>query len=90
VLTALAIPVSLLFAAMVMNVFGVSASLLSLGAIDFGIIVDGTLVMVEYLLRRPPPKSTTLPFGLSNRIRLADTRPGSSRKRRATGRLPPA
>ncbi len=52
VLTAIAIPISLLFAACVMHFFGISASLLSLGAIDFGIIVDGTLVIVEYIVRR--------------------------------------
>lgn len=52
VLTALVVPLSLLFAFLAMHVFGVTASLLSLGAIDFGIIVDGTLVMVEAMLRR--------------------------------------
>jgi cobalt-zinc-cadmium resistance protein CzcA len=52
VLTALAVPVALLFASAAMYFAGVSASLLSLGAIDFGIIVDGTLVMVELIVRR--------------------------------------
>jgi cobalt-zinc-cadmium resistance protein CzcA len=52
VLTALTIPLSLLFAFIVMHLSGVPANLLSLGAIDFGIIVDGTLVMVEHLLHR--------------------------------------
>ncbi len=51
-LTALVVPLSLLFAFLLMRLFGVTASLLSLGAIDFGIIVDGTLVMVEAMLRR--------------------------------------
>ena len=51
-LTALAIPFSLLFACALMCFFGISASLLSLGAIDFGIIVDGTLVVVEFVVRR--------------------------------------
>jgi cobalt-zinc-cadmium resistance protein CzcA len=50
-LTALIIPLSLLFAFLAMRLFGITASLLSLGAIDFGIIVDGTLVMVECMLR---------------------------------------
>ncbi len=50
VLTALTIPLSLLFAFIVMRLAGVPANLLSLGAIDFGIIVDGTLVMVEHVL----------------------------------------
>lgn len=50
-LTALTIPVSLLFAFICMHLNGVPANLLSLGALDFGIIVDGTLVMVEHILR---------------------------------------
>jgi len=52
VLTALTIPLSLLFAFICMHLAGVPANLLSLGAIDFGIIVDGSLVMVEHLLHR--------------------------------------
>jgi cobalt-zinc-cadmium resistance protein CzcA len=50
-LTALTIPLSLLFAFICMYYNGVPANLLSLGALDFGIIVDGTLVMVEHVLR---------------------------------------
>ena len=50
-LTALVVPLSLLFAFLAMRMFGITASLLSLGAIDFGIIVDGTLVMVERMMR---------------------------------------
>jgi heavy metal efflux system protein len=46
-LTALIIPLSLLFAFVCMRFSGVSLSLLSIGAIDFGIIVDATIVMVE-------------------------------------------
>ena len=44
------IPLSLLFAFILMNVIGVSASVMSLGAIDFGLIVDGTVIMVEGIL----------------------------------------
>ncbi len=51
-LTALTIPLSLLFAFGCMYFYGIPASLLSLGALDFGIIVDGTLVMVEFIMRR--------------------------------------
>ncbi len=43
------IPLSLLFAFLCLNVMGMSANLLSLGAIDFGIIIDGAVVMVEGL-----------------------------------------
>ena len=49
-LTAITIPLSLLFAFVCMNLSGIPANLLSLGAIDFGIIVDATLVMVEHIL----------------------------------------
>jgi cobalt-zinc-cadmium resistance protein CzcA len=49
-LTALTIPLSLLFAFACMHFSGIPANLLSLGAIDFGIIVDGTLIMVEHIL----------------------------------------
>src|SRR5215813_10970832 len=49
-LTALTIPLSLLFAFVCMYMAGIPANLLSLGAIDFGIIVDGTLVMVEHIV----------------------------------------
>jgi cobalt-zinc-cadmium resistance protein CzcA len=52
VLTALTIPLSLLFAFICMRAAGIPANLLSLGALDFGIIVDGTLVMVEHIVRR--------------------------------------
>ena len=50
VLTAITIPLSLLFAFVCMHFSGIPANLLSLGAIDFGIIVDGTLVMVEHIV----------------------------------------
>lgn len=50
ILTAITIPLSLLFAFICMQLAGVPANLLSLGALDFGIIVDGTLVMVEHIV----------------------------------------
>lgn len=46
-IVASAIPLSLLFALGMMNLFGVSANLMSLGAIDFGLIVDGAVIIVE-------------------------------------------
>ncbi len=48
---ALTIPFSLLFAFILMRLTGIPANLLSLGAIDFGIIVDGACVMAEHLIR---------------------------------------
>lgn len=46
------IPFAMLFAFLMMNLTGIPASLLSLGAIDFGIIVDGAVIMVENIMRR--------------------------------------
>ncbi|MBU1009674.1 MAG: CusA/CzcA family heavy metal efflux RND transporter [Bacteroidetes bacterium] len=43
------IPLSLLFALSMMYVFGVDANLMSLGAIDFGIIIDGAVIIVEFI-----------------------------------------
>jgi cobalt-zinc-cadmium resistance protein CzcA len=47
-----AIPLAMLFAILGMRQFGVSANLMSLGAIDFGIIVDGAVIIVENVVRR--------------------------------------
>ncbi len=44
------IPLSMLFALGMMNTFGVSANLMSLGAIDFGIIVDGAVIIIEAMV----------------------------------------
>lgn len=46
------IPLSMLFAIIMMNVFGVSGNLMSLGALDFGLIVDGAVIIVEAVLHR--------------------------------------
>ena len=46
------IPLSMLFAISMMNLFGVSGNLMSLGAIDFGLIVDGAVIIVESVLHR--------------------------------------
>jgi len=51
-ITAAAIPLSMLFATSMMQVFGVTASLMSLGAIDFGLIVDSSVIMVENCIHR--------------------------------------
>ena len=52
VVVAAVIPLSLLFAFLFMYLRGVSANLISLGAVDFGIIVDGAVVLVEALMVR--------------------------------------
>jgi len=46
------IPLALLFAISMMKLFGVSGNLMSLGAIDFGIIVDGAVIIVEAIIHR--------------------------------------
>jgi cobalt-zinc-cadmium resistance protein CzcA len=51
-LVALAIPLSMLFAFIAMYYLGISGNLMSLGAIDFGLVVDGSVVMVENILRK--------------------------------------
>ena len=46
------IPLSMLFAVSMMNMLGISANLMSLGAIDFGLIVDGAVIIVEAIVHR--------------------------------------
>jgi cobalt-zinc-cadmium resistance protein CzcA len=46
------IPLAMLFAISMMNLFGVSGNLMSLGAIDFGLIVDGAVIIVESIVHR--------------------------------------
>jgi cobalt-zinc-cadmium resistance protein CzcA len=53
------IPLSLLFALACMYVFGVDANLMSLGAIDFGIIIDGAVIIVEFIAFQFTKSSTT-------------------------------
>ncbi|EZQ19351.1 MULTISPECIES: efflux RND transporter permease subunit [Halopseudomonas] len=49
-ITALVIPLSFLFAVIGMNRFGISGNLMSLGALDFGILVDGAVIVIEATL----------------------------------------
>jgi cobalt-zinc-cadmium resistance protein CzcA len=70
-LTAITIPLSLLFAFICMHFSGIPANLLSLGALDFGIIVDGTLVMVEHIvhaleIRRTEPRQESVLDAIRN------------------------
>jgi heavy metal efflux system protein len=60
-IVALAIPLSMLFAANVMLATGISASLMSLGAIDFGLIVDSSVIMIENCVRRLAHEGGTRP-----------------------------
>jgi cobalt-zinc-cadmium resistance protein CzcA len=52
IIVAMAIPLAMLFATNVMAATGITASLMSLGAIDFGLIVDSSVIMIENCMRR--------------------------------------
>jgi heavy metal efflux system protein len=54
------IPLCLLFAISLMNIFGIDANLMSLGAIDFGIIIDGAVIIVEFIAFQIAHKSKGL------------------------------
>ncbi|MFT7252373.1 MAG: cobalt-zinc-cadmium resistance protein CzcA, partial [Flavobacterium sp.] len=62
------IPLCLLFAISFMNIFGIDANLMSLGAIDFGIIIDGAVIIVEFIAFQIAHKSKHL-VGLSKEDR---------------------
>jgi cobalt-zinc-cadmium resistance protein CzcA len=69
-----AIPLSMLLAVIVMWWFGLSANLMSLGAIDFGLIVDGAVIIVENTVRRLEEERNRAGGVLSEAARLAITR----------------
>ncbi|ARS26965.1 efflux RND transporter permease subunit [Sphingomonas sp. KC8] len=73
IITALVIPLSFLFAAGAMNRFGISANLMSLGALDFGLIVDGAVVIIENTLGRLALRREKLghPLDAGERMRIA-------------------
>lgn len=64
-LVASVIPLSMLFAIIMMNIFGVGGNLMSLGALDFGLIVDGAVIIVEAVMHQLAHRKK---FGLNNRI----------------------
>ena len=70
-LVAIAIPIAMLFAALGMFELSIAATLLSLGAIDFGILVDGSVVMTESNLRRLREEQARLGRKLNRAERLA-------------------
>ncbi len=67
---AIAIPISMVFAVFGMYELSIAASLLSLGAIDFGIIVDGSVVMTEINMRKLNERSRSLGRPLTNTERM--------------------
>ncbi|MDQ5870989.1 MAG: CusA/CzcA family heavy metal efflux RND transporter [Acidobacteriota bacterium] len=82
-ITALVIPLSMLFAITGMVSNKVSGNLLSLGALDFGIIVDGAVVVVENCIRRLGEEQHRLGRTLTSAERLSVTFEASSESRRA-------
>ena len=74
IITALVIPVSMLMAAVGMNRLGVSGNLMSLGALDFGLIVDGAVIIVENSVARLAARQHREGRLLTLGERLAETR----------------
>lgn len=72
IITALVIPISLLMTAMGMQWVGVSGNLMSLGALDFGLIVDGAVIIVENALRRIAERQHAGGHALSKEARLTE------------------
>ena len=68
-LVASVIPLSMLFAVIMMNIFGVGGNLMSLGALDFGLIVDGAVIIVEAVMHQLAHHKK---FGLDNRLNPED------------------
>lgn len=64
-LVASVIPLAMLFAIIMMNIFGVGGNLMSLGALDFGLIVDGAVIIVEAVLHQLAHKKH---FGKDNML----------------------
>ena len=78
------IPFSMLVAVLVMESLGLSGNLMSLGAIDFGLIVDGAVIVVENAFRRLSEEQHALGRPLSARQRLAIVETATVQVRRAT------
>lgn len=74
-IVAMVIPLSMLFAFIGMREFGLAANLMSLGAIDFGMVVDGSVVMVENIVHRlrnkdeADPKDKTIEIAAKQVVR---------------------
>jgi cobalt-zinc-cadmium resistance protein CzcA len=83
-ITAFVIPLSMLFAVTGMVAWGVSGNLLSLGALDFGIIIDGAVIIVENCMRRLAIRQHELGRVLTMTERLETVFVGSAEVRKAT------
>eukprot|EP01034_Spumella_vulgaris_P037744 gene37744-46573_t len=81
-ITAMVIPLSMLFTFTGMVSYKVSANLLSLGALDFGIIVDGAVVIVENCVRRLAHAQATLGRSLTRKERMDEVFAAARESRR--------
>jgi cobalt-zinc-cadmium resistance protein CzcA len=79
-----AIPLALLVATTCMYYFGISANLMSLGAIDFGLVVDGSVIIVENCLRRMALRRQSKGADLNDEESLEEIVAGAAEVRRAT------
>ncbi len=77
IIATLVIPLSFVMAATGMNALGVPANLMSLGALDFGLIIDGAVIIVENTLRRIAERQKQLGRALDRDERLHEAREGS-------------
>ena len=66
-ITAITIPLTLLFSFILMRRFGISGNLMSLGALDFGIIVDGTVILLDQCVRAVHDQSKSLGRALTRK-----------------------
>ncbi|OFY84141.1 MAG: acriflavine resistance protein B [Bacteroidetes bacterium RIFCSPLOWO2_12_FULL_35_15] len=80
ILVASVIPLSMLFAVIMMNIFGVSGNLMSLGALDFGLIVDGAVIIVEAVMHSLIHGKTLGSIARINQKEMDDTVNQSSSK----------
>lgn len=72
-LVASVIPLAMLFAIILMNFFGVSGNLMSLGALDFGLIVDGAVIIVEAVMHSLVQGKTLIHVSRINQDEMDDT-----------------
>ena len=70
ILVASVIPLAMLFAVIMMNLFGVSGNLMSLGALDFGLIVDGAVIIVEAVMHQLANRKIVGSLGLLNQTEM--------------------
>ncbi|MBI3927009.1 MAG: efflux RND transporter permease subunit [Armatimonadetes bacterium] len=78
------IPMAMLFAVIGMQYFGISANLMSLGAIDFGLIVDAAVIIVENCVRRLAERRRQLGRELTEEERLSTIQSGTIEVRQAS------